>query len=496
MQEKQASYRQIFKSTSLFGGVQVFNIIFAIIRSKFVAVLLGPTGMGITGLLSSTIGFVSSLTTFGLGTSAVKNVASVAETGDNVRVSKVVMVLRRLVWITGTLGMVLTAVLSPWLSELTFGNREYTFAFIWISCTLLFAQLSTGQMVVLQGLRKLNYLAKANVVGSVIGLLITIPVYYIWKLDGIVPVLIISSLTSMLLSWYFARKTGVKSVKVTKDEIMTEGKEMLKMGFMISLSGLIVSATSYLIRIYISKKGGVEQVGLYNAGFSIINTYVGMVFTAMGTDYYPRLSAVAHDNIKSRELINQQAEVSILILAPILTGFLVFINWVIILLYSNKFVAVNEMIHWAALAMYVKAAIWSIGFILLAKGASKLFFWNELIGNGYILGFNILGYKFAGLEGLGISILASYFLYFIQIFIVTKVKYSFSFNTAFYKVAGFQFLLGLLCFIIMRSLSSPWTYILGSLLMIISTFYSFRELEKRIGLKEVVIKRLNNFRKK
>lgn len=476
--------------------MQAFNIVIAIVRSKFVAVLLGPAGMGIAGLFGSTSALVASLTNFGLGTSAVKNVANAAATGDTVRIAKVITVLRKMVWITGTLGMVLTAVLSSWLSEITFGSRDYTFAFIWISVTLLFQQLSSGQMVVLQGLRKLQYLARANVIGSVLGLLISVPVYYIWKLNGIVPVIIISSITTMLLSWYFSWKTGIRSVEVKKDETLTEGKNMLKMGLVLSLNGIILTAVSYLVRIYISNRGGVEQVGFFNAGFNVINTYVGMIFAAMATDYYPRLSGVADDNQKSCTLINQQAEIAVLILAPFLAIFLIFINWIVVLLYSLKFVEVNEMIHWAALGMYFKAASWSVAFILLAKGASKLFFWNELVANSYILALNIIGYRIAGLEGLGISFVIGYFMYLIQVFILTRLKYSFSFNRAFYKVAGFQFFLGLLCFVIVRLINSSWTYIVGSLLIIISACYSFRELEKRIGLKEVLINKLNDLRKK
>ena len=59
MNKQQASYRQIMKATSLFGGVQVFQIIIAVVRSKFVAILLGPSGMGIVGLLTSTTGLVA-----------------------------------------------------------------------------------------------------------------------------------------------------------------------------------------------------------------------------------------------------------------------------------------------------------------------------------------------------------------------------------------------------------------------------------------------------
>lgn len=496
MEEEQKSYRQIFKATSIFGGVQALNIVISIVRSKFTAVLLNPEGIGIAGLLTSTTGIVATLTNCGLSTSAVKNIAASSETGDYEKITKVVTVLRRLVWATGLLGTVTVAFMSSWLSQLTFGNKDYTFAFVWISITLLLQQLSSGQMVILQGLRKLRYLAKANVAGSIIGLLVSVPLYYFWRLDGIVPVIVISSFTSMLLSWYYSRKVSIRSVSISKHEFAGEGKEMVKMGLILNLNGIILTAVSYLVRIYISNTGGLEQVGLYTSGFAIINTYVGMVFSAMATDYYPRLAAVAIDNVKSRSLINQQAEIAILILAPFLTIFLVFINWIVILLYSNKFIPVNEMIHWAAMGIFFKASSWSVAFILIAKGASKIFLLNEVIANAYSLGFNILGYRIAGLEGLGISFLVTYLVYSVQVTVLTRLKYSFSFTRRFFGVAGVQFLIGVLCFIVARSLISPWNFIMGSFLIGLSVLFSLRELEKRIGIKEIIVKRFIDFKNK
>src|ERR1035437_466773 len=166
MSEEQSSYRQIMKATSIFGGVQVFSIIISVIRSKFVAVLLGPAGMGIYGLLTSTTGLIDKFTNLGLSTSAIRNIAAANTSDDSKRVGTVISVLRRLVWITGIVGTLFTLIFAPWLSELTFGNKEYTFAFIWIAITLLLTQISAGQLLILQGMRKLHYLAKANVAGS------------------------------------------------------------------------------------------------------------------------------------------------------------------------------------------------------------------------------------------------------------------------------------------------------------------------------------------
>ena len=486
MTGEQSSYRQIMKATSLFGGVEVFNILIVIIRSKFIAVLLGPTGMGIAGLLLSTTNFIGGLTGFGLGTSAVRDISAANSTGDRERISTVVTVFRRLICITGTLGMVVTLVLSPLLSRFAFGNYDYTLAFILISVILLIGQLSAGQMVLLKGMRKLQYLAKANVSGGVLGLLVTIPLYYVYGIRGIVPAIILTALVTLARSWYFSRKVKLEPVKVSRVQIVSEGKGMVKMGFMVSLNGLFALGTSYILRIFIGRTGGVDQVGLYTAGFAIISTYVGLIFSAMGTDYYPRLSAVAHSNELCRQTINQQAEVALLILAPIICVFLVFINWLVILLYSSRFTAINDMIHWAALGMFFKAASWSIGYIMLAKGNSRLYFWNEVTTNVYFFGLNLLGYYLWGLTGLGLSFLAGYFLYLVQLMIVSRIKYEFSFGSSFIRIFLLQLALAIGCFIAIKLTVSPWFYVIGISLILLSVAYSIRELDRRIGLKHAI----------
>ncbi len=486
MTEEQSSYRQIMKATSLFGGVQIFNILIAIIRTKFIAVLLGPLGMGISGLLTTTTSFIGGLTNFGLGTSAVRDIASAYSSGNNERITLVVSVFGKIVWATGLLGMIITIILSPILSQITFGNKEYTIAFILISVTLLINQVSSGQNVLLRGMRQLSYMAKSNLIGSVLGLITTIPLYYVYGIEGIVPAIIISAITTLILTWYFARKLNIKKVDITIKQTITEGKLMLQLGFMISLSSLINLGASYLVRIFISNTGGIEQVGLYNAGFTLINTYVGLVFTAMSTDYYPRLSAVAQDNEKSRDIINQQSEIAILILGPLITTFIIFIQLLIILLYSKRFLEISEMIHFAILGTFFKAGSWAISYIFLAKGESKLYFWNEFAANLYLLIFNIVGYYFGGLTGIGISYLISYIVYFLQVFIISNSRFDFNFNLEFRKIFIIQFLLSLFSFIIYLIFDNTLFYIIGILIIIVSSVISFRELDKRLNVKEFI----------
>lgn len=488
--EDRTAYRSIFKATSLFGGVQVFNILIQIVKQKFIAILLGPTGMGISGLYTSATQLIQGLTSMGLSSSAVKDVAEANGSGDTAKINRTVTVLRKLIWVTGLLGMVVVIALSPLLSKSTFGNYDYTIPFIFLSVTLLFQEISAGQSVVLQGMRRLKHLAKSSVLGSFIGLLVSVPIYYFFGIKGIVPTLILSSITSLLLTWYFSKKIKIEKVDITPKQTFQEGKEMLKMGLVMSLNSILVLGVAYIVRVFIGRIGGVEEVGLYTAGFAIVNGYVGLVFTAMGTDYYPRLAGVNKDNAKCKEMVNQQAEIATLIITPILMIFLVFVPFLITLLYSNKFVPITGFMQWAMLGMIFKAASWAIAFQFIAKGDMKLFAINETSANIYTLLFNLLAYYLFGLEGLGISFALCYFIYLIQVYITANNKYKFNFISSFNKLFSIQLLLLVSCFLLVYLWKSNYIYVPTIILTLICCIYSFKELDKRMEL----VKAIKNFR--
>jgi hypothetical protein len=106
------------------------------------------------------------------------------------------------------------------------------------------------------------------------------------------------------------------------------------------------------------------------------------------------------------------------------------------------------------------------------------------------LGLNVAGYLLGGLEGLGISFFIGYLIYLLQVFILAKRKYTFTFGKAFYKIFGIQFSLGILCFLSSRLLPSPFLYIGGILLISLASYYSFQQLNKRLNLIPLILEKL------
>ena len=145
------------------------------------------------------------------------------------------------------------------------------------------------------------------------------------------------------------------------------------------------------------------MVGLYQAGVIIISTYVGLIFSAICTDYYPRLAAINQDNAKCSEAVSQQGEIATMILGPMLTVCIVFMPFMLTLLYSSQFVEANEYVSWACLGMMLRLAAWVISFLFVAKAESKLFIVNEGLACIYTVLFSIVGFKYWGLQGIGMA---------------------------------------------------------------------------------------------
>jgi O-antigen/teichoic acid export membrane protein len=494
MTEDKSSYRLIFKATSLFGGVQVFNILIGIVRVKFVALLLGTVGVGIMGLLNAPLNMIISITGLGISLSAVRDVSEAYAAGDQNRIAKVFKTLRRWSWFTGLLGAVVTVSLAPLLSQWTFGNLEYTWVFIWLSVTILLQAISKGQSAILQGTRRLKDMAKAGVIGSALGLFTSIPLYYWYGVKGIVPAMIVTAATGLILSWYFSRRIVIEKIELTYKDTYTSGLRMAKLGIFMTIAGFVASFSAYILNAFISNRGGVDQVGLYNAGWGVVGQYTGLIFAAMATDYYPRLSAINTDNIKVKELVKQQAELALLIMTPLLALMIITMPLLVRLLYTPEFLSIIVFVNITVLGMQFKAISWALGYVYLAKGDGRLFFITELIGGISVLFLNLLGYYFFGLNGLAISFVVSYvFVSFINYYIL-YIKYSFSLPNNLFKILVLSYLFILSIFIATFIKPIALKFFISLIIFIISIIFSLNKLNKNMDLKSAINKYL--FRKK
>ena len=67
--------RKVLKVLGIFGGVQAISILCAVLRTKLVALWLGPAGVGLFAIFNSTMDMIAKTAQLNLDQSAVRDLA-------------------------------------------------------------------------------------------------------------------------------------------------------------------------------------------------------------------------------------------------------------------------------------------------------------------------------------------------------------------------------------------------------------------------------------
>ncbi|WFU51593.1 O-antigen translocase [Sinorhizobium terangae] len=376
--DRGSSYSQILKSTALIGGSSVINVLFSIIRNKAMALLLGPAGLGLIGLYSSIADIAYALAGLGIQASGVRQIAEAVGSGDADRIARTATVLKRTSLVLGLLGALLLAAVAYTVADFTFGGPGYAGGVALLSAAILFRLLSDGQTALIQGMRDIASLARINVLAAFFSTVISIPLIYLFGTSGIVPSLVAAAAATLATSWWYRRQIRLRTPPMPVRQVREETAALLKLGVVFMASGFLTLGAAYAIRLIVMKAEGIAAAGLYQAAWTLGGFYASFVLQAMGTDFYPRLTAVAQDDAECNRLVNEQAQISMLVAGPGLIATLTAAPLVIRLLYSPEFYAAVDMLRWICLGMMLRVIAWPMGFIVLAKGAKKVFFWVEV----------------------------------------------------------------------------------------------------------------------
>ena len=475
IEDTNGSYRHILKYTGIFGGVQGLNVLIGLVRTKLVAILLGPSGMGLASLFNTTVGFVSQATNLGLPISAVRQMSELYDRGDQEAINHFVKVIRGWSLLTALVGMLVCVAIGPFLSQTTFAWGDHSLHFMLLSPAVGMMAITGGETAILKGMRKLGSIAIIQVLAVVAALSSSVPVYYVFGESGIVPVIVMMAFATMVLTLKQSLKLIPLRLRGAKG-MLGEGMEMVRLGVAFTLAAVIGTASEMLIRSYLNVTGDLDILGLYNAGYMLTITYAGMVFSAMEADYYPRLSAVQHDIEATNETVNRQMKVSLLLISPMLAALIIALPLLVPMLFSGKFLPVVGMAQVAALAMYMKVLTLPVAYITLARGYSLSYLFLESCYFVVFVVLIIVGYQYWGLFGTGLAITLAHVFEYVLVNGYAYKKYGYRSSATVYGYAIVQVPLGLLAYILTLVADGYLYWFIGALIVILSGLLSLKAL--------------------
>lgn len=483
-QESIKSKRQIIKSTGIVGASQVFTVVLQIVRTKIIALLLGPTGVGLLGIYNNIVDMVRNATGLGINFSGVREIAQACATNDEATVAKKALLLRRWALITGLVGVFSLLLLCYPISIFSFNTGEYTFPIACLSIAVFVTSISQAQIALLQGTRNLTSMAKASVIGVLLSIFIVTPIYYFMGTDGMVIAIILMAISNLLLSYYFVYKLKISKSSLSLKETLDSGKEMVKLGFASAISGIIGTIAMYYIRSFISGHGSIDDVGYFQASWSISNVYLLSVLNAMAADFFPRLSAVNRDNVKVNKLVNEQTEIALLIGGPLIIIMLVFSSLIITILYSSEFSVSAMLLNYFVIGSFFKLLSWPICIITGAKGAIKQILISEISWNVVFVGLVWLFWGGFGMKGIGYAYILSYVYYLIVLFFLVNPLSRFRWdNTNIRHILVYGSALLATTLVVLFYNHNIYA---GIVIILASVFYSFKYLKNLINIHDLV----------
>lgn len=485
---RRSSYTQILKASSIMGGAAGIKLLLGMVGIKFAAVLIGATGIGLIASFAAAQGVVGTIAGLGIQSSAVREVAAAVGKNDEQAIGRIALSLRRVCWLTGLVGMGGMMAFSPLISQLSFGSQQYTEDIAALSIVILMGNISGGQMALLQGMSRVGDLARANIFGAVFATIAAVCFYAWLGLRGIVPAVIATSVMYLLLSCFFARRVSIPKVTLGWRETIDEVGGMVQLGLAVMLSGLLSSVLSYITVILITQQVGLGAVGIYSAAFALSGAFVNFVLSAMGADYYPRLTALTHDHTAMSQLVNEQTEVGVLLAVPGLMATMALAPWAVQIFYTSEFFPAVELLQWFVLGCLGRVISWPLGYVMLASGKSRLFLTTEaafIVIHGVLIA---LGLFVFGIVGVAIAFFVTYVAYTIAARIVCHQLIEFRWSSQSSQMCLYALLvLGLNLLIVSVMAPLPAT-MLSSLLTLTVLLYCFRALVRRVGIENRIIR--------
>jgi O-antigen/teichoic acid export membrane protein len=409
---KDDSYRQILRSTSIIGGASVLNIVIGLVRIKVAALVLGPVGVGLIGLFNNLLVTASAVASLGIGTVGTRQIAEAAGRDDPAAVATV---RHAMMW--GTVLLAAGGTLIFWLLRGTLATHVLADASLgtdvgWLALGVGLTVVTGSQAALLNGLRRIGDLARVTVYSALISAVLGSAALLIWREKGLLIFLLLAPLAKFALGQVYV--TRLPSVSTQRPALRVLGQQwntLARLGAAFMVAGLVTTLGQLVVRAMVQRGLGTDALGHFEAAWVISMTYIGFVLSAMGTDYYPRLTAAVSSNQAVNNLVNEQSEVALLLAGPIFLIMLGIAPWVIELLYSPRFAEAAAVLRWQILGDILKVVSWPLGFVILAKGNGRGFMLSETFAIAVFVAGVWIALPALGLQATGMAFLAMYVAY-------------------------------------------------------------------------------------
>lgn len=478
MSDQGSSYRQILRSSSIIGGASVINIVLGIIRMKAVAVLLGPAGVGMIGLLTNLVTVATSIAGLGLGNAGVRQIAEADAKEDLILKASSRHALYLAALMLAIIGTLVFWLLRDVLAVQVLHDRSFADELGWLSLAVGFAVAASSQNALLNGLRRISDLSRVSIMSALATSIFGILALTIMGENGVLIFILAGPIASFITGHiYVSRIPKIDSVDINYDHIKKQWLNLVRLGVFFMISGLVLSISVLIIRSLIKDELGLIALGHFEAAWLISMTYIGFVLGSMGADYYPRLTAVIGNNKAINKMINDQTEVALLLASPMFLAMMGLAPWVIEFMYTKEFLPAVGVLRWQILGDILKIVSWPMSYLIIAAGDGKTYVITETLALLIFITLTFILLPIFGIEASGISFFGMYAIYLPLVYWLAKRRSGFYWRLNIVKHL-FVLIFSALTLMVLAKFSSILSAVFGIILFSAFSIYSLLSIAK------------------
>lgn len=409
---------KLIKTTFFSAVITFIRIVSGFVASKAVAIFTGPPGVALIGAFTNFITIILTFANGAINTGLVKYTAEFNE--DENELKALFSTSLKISIFCSTIVGIILILLAPYLSSLIFIKQEYSNPIRVLGLTIILYSLNSLLISILNGKGQIKTYTIVNTVGTLVGLITTVVLVYLFKIQGALYALVLSQsvvffvtasliIKSSWFSWSFFNKSFDKSI----------AKKLSHYSLMAVITALTGPVSQILLRNILIEKLGLDSAGYWQGMMRISDGYLMLITTSLSTYYLPKLSSIKRDSELQLEIWKGYK-----IIIP-----LVFIGCVVIYimrffiiktLYTSDFDKMQELFLYQLLGDFFKMASWILAYLMLAKAMTRLYVITEIL---FSISYVIISYFciiYVGLIGITIAFAINYFCYFVLMLVIFR----------------------------------------------------------------------------
>ncbi len=450
--------KKLFVVTGILGIASLVNLITGLIRAKYMALTLGPEGIGIFSQASYFYIFLSNFGTLGIGLGVNKYVAQNWKEKNIKKTKEAILSSFLLVFLVSFLLIVVALIMAPQLSYFLFASRKYGIYVLMLTASLPFVVSVSLFTNIFFSLQKIKSYTKAKIISLISGLVFLFILVYLLKLKGAFLYLVLNGIIMGLIFFIVAYrelpKTLIDSLLkrpfIQLKEILFWWKKYFNYGAAILTSTVIGLLTVLFLRATLIRKFGPESNGIYQVVFALSGYYLPFLTNGLWGYFFPRMSTFNNKDDIINE-INNTFRLLIILIVPSIITFYILRNLFIKMVFSSEFLTASSLFSWQLSGDFFFLLLYVLNTSLISRAFLKEYL---LIGIGYNLSLIIIffsTYRTLGIKAIVLSYLLSSIILFLINFIIHKYRIGFKLYSKNYKLIILSLLLIIFCMIVKDS---------------------------------------------